>query len=75
MQDKYLGKRLDGRYELQEVIGIGGMATVYKATDITENRVVAVKVLKDEYAQNEEFVRRFINEATAISVLSHKNIV
>lgn len=75
MQDKYLGKRLDGRYELQEVIGIGGMATVYKATDITENRVVAVKVLKDEYAQNEEFVRRFINEARAISVLNHKNIV
>ena len=75
MQDKYLGKRLDGRYELQEVIGIGGMATVYKAIDITENHEVAVKVLKDEYAQNEEFVRRFINEARAISVLSHKNIV
>ena len=75
MQDKYLGKRLDGRYELQEVVGIGGMAIVYKAVDITENRVVAVKVLKDEYAQNEEFVRRFINEARAISVLNHKNIV
>ena len=75
MQDKYRGIRLDGRYELQDVIGIGGMATVYKATDIIENRVVAVKVLKNEYAQNEEFVRRFINEARAISVLNHKNIV
>ncbi|MBR5451643.1 MAG: Stk1 family PASTA domain-containing Ser/Thr kinase [Clostridia bacterium] len=75
MQDKYQGMRLDGRYELLEVIGIGGMATVYKAMDITENRLVAVKVLKDEYAENEDFVRRFINEARAISVLNHINIV
>ena len=75
MADKYLGKRLDGRYVLKEVIGVGGMAIVYKANDITENREVAVKVLKDEYAENEEFVRRFINEARAISVLSHTNIV
>lgn len=75
MQDKFQGIRLDGRYELQEIIGIGGMATVYKAIDITENRPVAVKVLKDEYAENQEFVRRFINEARAISVLNHINIV
>ncbi len=75
MQDKYLNKRLDGRYVLKEIIGVGGMAVVYKATDITENREVAVKILKDEYAENEEFVRRFINEARAISVLSHTNIV
>ena len=55
MADKNLGKRLDGRYLLEEVIGVGGMATVYKAKDITENREVAVKVLKDEYAENEEY--------------------
>lgn len=75
MEDKYLGKRLDGRYLIEEVIGVGGMAVVYKATEITENRTVAVKILKDEYADNEDFVRRFINEAKAISVLNHINIV
>ncbi len=75
MEDKYLGQRLDGRYQLEEIIGVGGMAVVYKAVDITEGRAVAVKILKDEYADNEEFVRRFINEARAISVLNHVNIV
>ena len=47
--DKYVGKRLDGRYEIQEVIGVGGMADVYKAYDSIDDRVVAVKILKDEY--------------------------
>ena len=75
MEEKYLGKRLDGRYEIKEIIGVGGMAVVYKANDLIENRTVAVKILKDEYADNEEFVRRFINEARAISVLNHTNIV
>ena len=73
--DKYVGKRLDGRYEIQEIIGIGGMAVVYKAHDNVEDRTVAIKILKEEFVSNEEFVRRFINEARAISVLSHKNIV
>ena len=45
--DKYVGKRLDGRYELQELIGVGGMATVYKAYDTIDDKIVAVKILKD----------------------------
>lgn len=73
--DKYVGKKLDGRYELHEVIGVGGMAVVYKAFDCIENKIVAVKILKDEFARNEEFLRRFKNESKAIAVLSHQNIV
>ncbi len=73
--DKYLGKRLDGRYEIRELIGVGGMAYVYKAYDTIDDRVVAVKILKDEYLHNEEFSRRFKNESKAIAILSHRNIV
>lgn len=73
--DKYLGKRLDGRYEIKEIIGVGGMAYVYKAYDNIDNRVVAVKILKDEFLTNEEFTRRFKNESKAIAILSHPNIV
>lgn len=73
--DKYLGKRLDGRYEMRELIGIGGMAYVYKAYDSVNDRVVAVKILKDEYLNNQEFVRRFRNESKAIAILNHENIV
>lgn len=73
--DKYLGKRLDGRYEIRELIGNGGMANVYKAYDKLEDKFVALKILKDEYSDNEEFLRRFRNESKAISVLSHENIV
>ncbi|MEE0857848.1 MAG: Stk1 family PASTA domain-containing Ser/Thr kinase, partial [Acutalibacteraceae bacterium] len=73
--DKYVGKKLDGRYEIQELIGVGGMATVYKANDIKNNRTVAIKILKDEFSQNGEFIRRFKNESKAIAVLSHPNIV
>lgn len=73
--DRYVGKRLDGRYEIQEIIGVGGMAVVYKAYDSIEDRTVAVKILKEEFVANEEFLRRFKNESKAISVLSHPNIV
>ena len=73
--DKYIGKRLDGRYEIQEIIGIGGMAVVYKAHDSIEDRTVAVKILKEELLENQEFRRRFKNESKAIAVLSHPNIV
>lgn len=75
MMDKYVGKRLDGRYEIQEIIGVGGMAHVYKAYDNVDDRIVAVKILKEEYLQNEEFTRRFKNESKAIAILSHPNIV
>ena len=73
--DRYVGKRIDGRYEIQEIIGVGGMAVVYKAYDNIDDRIVAVKVLKEEYLANEEFRRRFKNESKAIAVLSHPNIV
>ncbi len=73
--DKYVGKRLDGRYEIREIIGVGGMAVVYKAYDNVEDRIVAIKILKDEFVSNEEFIRRFKNESKAIAVLSHPNIV
>ncbi len=73
--DNYVGKRLDGRYEVQEIIGVGGMSVVYKAYDNVGDRIVAVKVLKDEFANNEEFKRRFKNESKAIALLSHPNIV
>ncbi len=73
--DKYIGKRLDGRYEIREIIGVGGMAYVYKAYDTIDDRIVAVKILKEEFLNNEEFVRRFRNESKAIAILSHPNIV
>ena len=73
--DRYVGKRLDGRYEIQEIIGVGGMAVVYKAHDNQENRTVAVKILKEEFTSNQEFIRRFKNESKAIAMLSHPNIV
>ena len=73
--DKYLGKRLDGRYEIHELIGIGGMANVYRCTDTLDDREVAIKILKDEFLNNEEFIRRFKNESKAIAMLSHPNIV
>ena len=73
--ESYVGKRLDGRYEIREIIGVGGMAVVYNAYDIIDDRIVAVKVLKEEYLANEEFRRRFKNESKAIAVLSHPNIV
>ncbi len=73
--ENFCGKRLDGRYEIREIIGVGGMAVVYKAYDNIDDRIVAIKILKDEYLTNEEFKRRFKNESKAIAVLSHPNIV
>lgn len=73
--DRFVGKRLDGRYEIQEIIGVGGMAVVYKAFDNQQNRTVAIKILKEEFISNDEFLRRFKNESKAIAMLSHPNIV
>jgi len=73
--ERYIGKKLDGRYEIKEVLGVGGMAVVFKAFDCAEQRMVAVKVLKQEYLTNEEFKRRFKNESKAIAMMSHPNIV
>lgn len=73
--DKYIGRLLDNRYEIQEVIGTGGMAVVYKARCHRLNRFVAIKILKDELSQDEEFRRRFHAEGQAVAMLSHPNIV
>lgn len=73
--DSNIGKKLDGRYELLELIGVGGMADIYRANDIEEDRIVAVKILKTEFAGSDEFLRRFRNESKAIALLSHPNIV
>lgn len=73
--DRYIGKKLDGRYEIKEIIGVGGMANVYKAYDCIDDRIVAVKILRDEHMGNDELLRRFRNESKAIAVLSHPNIV
>ena len=73
--DQYIGKMLDNRYEILEVIGVGGMAVVYKAMCHRLNRLVAVKILKDEYSRDEEFRRRFHGESQAVAMMSHPNIV
>ena len=73
--DNLIGKKLDGRYEILQLIGVGGMANVYKARDVIDERLVAVKILREAYASNEEFVRRFKNESKAIAALNHPNIV
>ena len=73
--DKYIGRLLDNRYEILEVIGTGGMAVVYKARCHRLNRLVAIKILKDDYLEDEEFRRRFHSESQAVAMLSHPNFV
>jgi len=73
--DKYIGRLLDNRYEILEVIGTGGMAVVYKARCHRLNRLVAIKILKDDFMEDEEFRRRFHSESQAVAMLSHPNIV
>lgn len=73
--EKYIGKMLDDRYEILECIGEGGMAIVYKAMCHRLNRYVAVKIMRDEMASDEEFRRRFCAESQAVAMLSHPNIV
>ena len=73
--DQYIGKMLDNRYEILERIGTGGMAVVYKAKCHRLNRLVAVKILKADLAQDEDFRRRFNAESQAVAQLSHPNIV
>ena len=68
--DNYIGKMLDDRYEILDVSGTGGMAVVYKAKCHRLNRLVAIKILKDEYSSDEEFRRRFRAESQAVAMLS-----
>ena len=73
--DPYIGKMLDNRYEILELIGRGGMANVYKAKCHRLDRLVAVKILHSDLAQNADFRRRFMDESRAVAQLSHPNIV
>ena len=75
MTDQYIGRLLDDRYEILDVLGTGGMAVVYKARCHRLNRLVAIKILKDEFSRNEEFRSRFRAEGEAVAMLSHPNIV
>ncbi len=73
--DRYIGRMLDDRYEILEVLGTGGMAVVYKALCHRLNRMVAIKILRDENLQDDDFRRRFHAEGQAVGMLSHPNIV
>ncbi|HBL84023.1 MAG: hypothetical protein A2Y17_05705 [Clostridiales bacterium GWF2_38_85] len=73
--DVYIGKVLDGRYKILELVGIGGMAFVLRATDLVMNRTVAIKILSEEFNGDDQAEQRFINESKAVAMLSHKNIV
>ena len=70
-----LGSILNGRYEVIEKVGIGGMAIVYKAKDIYLKRIVAVKVLKEQYLEDKEFIKKFVIEAQSVANLNNQNIV
>lgn len=73
--NNYIGLMLDDRYRLKRLVGVGGMAMVFEADDVFRKTVVAVKILKDEFASDEVSVQRFINESKAVLMLSHPNIV
>lgn len=75
LNDKYIGKLIAERYLILKTIGAGGMAVVYKASDMRLNRNVAVKIMREDSAENEEFRRRFCAEAHAVAMLSHPNII
>ncbi len=73
--EKYVGQVFDGRYRIQKIIGIGGMAVVFEAEDFVMKRTVALKLLKDEINNDVQSVKRFINESRAVAMLNHPNIV
>jgi len=75
MENKYIGSILDDRYEILEIIGEGGMALVFKARDLRLNRYVAVKIMREDLMDDEEFRSRFYAEAHAVAMLSNQNIV
>ena len=75
LHDKYIGQTLEDRYTIVNVIGQGGMATVYGAYDRVSGRSVAIKILNKQLEQNPEQIKLFVNESTALSLLSHPNIV
>ena len=75
LYEKYVGLVFDNRYRVERIVGIGGMAVVFKATDLLMRRTVAIKILKDEISADEQAVQRFKHEYRAVAMLSHQNIV
>lgn len=73
--EKYVSTVLDGRYKIEKLLGSGGMSVVFRAHDQKEDRTVAIKMLRDDIAEDPEAVQRFVNESRAVSMLSHPNIV
>ncbi len=73
--EKFIGQVFDNRYRIENVIGVGGMAVVFKAVDLLMRRIVAVKILREDISEDEPSVKRFINESRAVAMLSHPNIV
>ena len=73
--ERFIGKVLDGRYKIEKIIGVGGMAVVFRAYDPVMRRTVAIKRLQDDVAKDTAAVKRFINESKAVSMLSHPNII
>ena len=73
--DKYIGELFDGVYKIEKIIGVGGMAVVFQAYDTVNDRVVAIKMLREEMNEKREYVQRFINESKTLSLLEHPNIV
>lgn len=73
--EAFIGKVLEGRYKILGLVGVGGMAFVLKAEDLAMNRIVAIKVLNDQYNGDEQAEKRFINESKAVAMLSSKHIV
>ena len=73
--ERYVGRTLDGRYNIEKVVGVGGMAVVFRGYDIVTHRTVAIKMLQDRVARDDDAVKRFINESKAVAMLSHPNIV
>lgn len=72
---KFVGQIFDNRYRILKIIGVGGMSVVFEALDVFEKRTVAIKMLRDEIAGDEQQVKRFVNESKAVAMLSHPNIV
>ena len=73
--DKLINRIIDKRYKIETVVGVGGMAYVLRAKDLTTGRDVAIKILSDEFKDDERAVKRFINESKTVSMLDHENIV
>ena len=73
--EKYVGTLLDGKYQIEKCLGVGGMAAVLLARDVEKNIRVAIKMLRDEYANDSDALDRFKSEAQAVSMLSHPNVV